>query len=776
MMRSLPLESTINSAFTLGHPDTEDKIQAFASTSTTNFTNKFDVDLLLTFSDMKDMAIKAIKFHCLTEPQTASPVPNMSAFDVLMSSSARRSFPAAKTSSSGMKDGLNNKDVLFNKLLDMFVSRNLDFPSAVADTDGTYIIQVICNALWYITNQHSVINNASVRKKDVKPIPPTFDEAYSNCNDFRKKTRQNSQLSQSTLRSHGESLYSLLLKPVSRSSAAWSEAGNEIKELADCLVAYADHLINQATTQIHNQSQIHPVRTINEHATTEHRHKFAFGVRMAYEQLDKDVREAGCGNPVFFDETKHLEMPFQNNVERFRFFTALQLSVPVDIIKFCPGGSALTTLVVVQTQENRTEADILLEGVRLVERCRHQLKEFHTRAQRRVFKSKLANVAKVEPCVAEMIYTELCIDGKKALHPVTQHRLHLIFLGEHDLLADLRHLNTGRPSNKFDVFFEQLEKIVEQITAADERRHNIAHLSEWISLKELIKRTSEQCPPGTLIPSTTLVRLQFAPRNPYTHRALTFTSKINVQYKIQRRQLRASHQDDHYCAAQFRYLKAKACEMKGIALLLCCDDKAKIPVGEPGCAVSTGVRGKKTLAPTSTTLSSMDHDMTKASLTPSVVLKCAIPDDPEKSFVRGHVTTITNDSVFQTSSPFRHGAALVKLLAHEEASVVLKYTDGGTDQRNTLESVKCATICLFLALNLDMIILARCAPGHSWMNPAERIMSILNLALQNCALEREAGDAAAEAEFKKCNSMAATRRLAESKPNLQIREKWAEVI
>lgn len=61
MMRSLPLESTINSAFTLGHPDTEDKIQAFASTSTTNFTNKFDVDLLLTFLSVLLLIILRIK-------------------------------------------------------------------------------------------------------------------------------------------------------------------------------------------------------------------------------------------------------------------------------------------------------------------------------------------------------------------------------------------------------------------------------------------------------------------------------------------------------------------------------------------------------------------------------------------------------------------------------------------------------------------------------------------------------------------------------------------
>jgi hypothetical protein len=209
-------------------------------------------------------------------------------------------------------------------------------------------------------------------------------------------------------------------------------------------------------------------------------------------------------------------------------------------------------------------------------------------------------------------------------------RLRLIFLGEKDLLADLRHLNTGRPTNKFDTFFEKLDNVVEQVTAADDRRQNICHLSQWISLKELVKPAEEKCPAGTPIPSTSLVRLQFAPRNPYSHRALSFTSKINVQYKVQRRQLRLSHQDDHYCAAQLLYLKERACEMRDSAVLMCCDDKAKIPIGDPGAAVSTGVRGKKTLAPSTTTLASLDHDMTRASVTPSVTLMCDVPALAEK--------------------------------------------------------------------------------------------------------------------------------------------------
>ena len=93
--------------------------------------------------------------------------------------------------------------------------------------------------------------------------------------------------------------------------------------------------------------------------------------------------------------------------------------------------------------------------------------------------------------------------------------------------------------------------IVEEVTAADDRRHGEAHLSEFISLNEMIEKTKEVCPEGTAIPSSSLVRLQFVPRNPYSHAALNFTSKLKVQYKIQRRQLRLSHIDAHFCNATF---------------------------------------------------------------------------------------------------------------------------------------------------------------------------------------------------------------------------------
>ena len=633
--------------------------------------------------------------------------------------------------------------------------------------------QVLCNSLWYVTNQHEVINQAALRRKGVLPIPEAFD-IYTGYNDLRRKKAKQHPLSALELETHSQALYSILMKPVVNSSESWKRVGDEIKELADCFEAYKKYLSTQSETVDKNRSLNHPVRTIDEHATLEHRHKNILGVKAKYQLLDKAMSMRNLLDPLMFDEYVHIESPFENASQRYRYFVELQLSVPIDIVRFCPGGSVVTVHCIVRVPETRSDAQILTDGARLLQKVKPELKVFHTRAQRRHFKEGLKNITNISPSVADFIYKELALDSSTAEHPITHERLRMIFLGEEGLLTDLRYLNPGRPSERYDLFFEEMIKVVEEVTAADERRHGEAHLSEWLSLKDLMQRVEERCPPDTAVPSKSLVRLQFSPKNPYTKIASTFTAKIPVQYKIQRRQLRVDHPDQHYCAAQLKYLKEKAVELKEHTALFFCGDKAKIPVGEPGSAVSTGVRGKKSIAPCSSTISSLDHDMTKSSITPSVILECKVPDTVSESFVRGRVVTVVNDSIFQASSPFRHATMLAKIMHSNDAKILMKFTDGGVDQRNTLESVKCASICLFLELNLEMMIIARCAPGHSWTNPAERVMSILNIGLQNCALERAAGDANTETDLKKCGSMADIRAMGIKKP--ELKGKWQELI
>ena len=85
------------------------------------------------------------------------------------------------------------------------------------------------------------------------------------------------------------------------------------------------------------------------------------------------------------------------------------------------------------------------------------------------------------------------------------------------------------------------------------------------------------------------------------------------------------------------------------------------------------------------------------------------------------------DSVFQGSDPIRHTIELIKVLRAEYNQLppyLVIFSDGGSD-----------LLALFQILDLDILNVGRCAPNQSYINPAERCMSLLNIGLQGMALE-----------------------------------------
>lgn len=97
----------------------------------------------------------------------------------------------------------------------------------------------------------------------------------------------------------------------------------------------------------------------------------------------------------------------------------------------------------------------------------------------------------------------------------------------------------------------------------------------------------------------------------------------------------------------------------------------------------------------------------------------------------------------------------------------LVYCDGGPDHRLTYLSVQLSLISLYLRLNLDFLCVCRTAPYHSWRNPVERIMSILNLGFQCIGLMRTEASKDCEDVIKKCNNMSQLRESAEKMPTLR---------
>ena len=69
----------------------------------------------------------------------------------------------------------------------------------------------------------------------------------------------------------------------------------------------------------------------------------------------------------------------------------------------------------------------------------------------------------------------------------------------------------------------------------------------------------------------------------------------------------------------------------------------------------------------------------------------------------------------------------------------------------------------FIALDLGLLIACSTAPNQSYNNPAERVMSLLNLGLQNVALSRTEMLPGLEMQIRCMNSLKLFRRKASDK-------------
>ena len=229
------------------------------------------------------------------------------------------------------------------------------------------------------------------------------------------------------------------------------------------------------------------------------------------------------------------------------------------------------------------------------------------------------------------------------------------------------------------------------------------------------------------------IRLQFCPSNPFANSALRHTGRMNIKYAVQARQLRKDHPDSHYVNTLLQYAKNFTVKNRSVAQMISIDDKATVPVGEPGLPVSTGVRGhNRSLVPSQCQLSALDHDFHVSGLVPSVMLIVETPESACDSFFTGRPCVTVKDKVTQPSTAMRYSAEIAKAPDGRmvEKPVLFMVSDGGPDHQVTFGSVKLALVALFLAL----LVAIRTCPYQSWHNLAERVMSTLNLALQNVSL------------------------------------------
>lgn len=342
--------------------------------------------------------------------------------------------------------------------------------------------------------------------------------------------------------------------------------------------------------------------------------------------------------------------------------------------------------------------------------------------------------------------------------------------GDRSILEDARKMNGRREEIAFAEFWRITNEFLnEAADAAHARRHGEAgmgYLSSIISIRDLhetvknrMKKELEASYDEDLVPSISTLYLQFMPSASNRLTSFRFKSRFNVQMKVQRRILHIDHIDAHYGNAIIKYLRSFAVRYRDHCSFFCADDKARVMVGPPGVYLQSGVRNKPQLALSSVDMLALDHDYDGTCIVPSVYLKHDIPEKINGDWYKGQVSVGLKDAVFQKSCPWRHAEELSRHLQDTSSPILLLLTDGGPDRNLKRATVIASHISLFLKHDLDMLIVARTVPYLSFRNPVERVMSVLNLALQNVSLCRE-NLPDLEEELRGCNSMGAIRQRA----------------
>ena len=575
------------------------------------------------------------------------------------------------------------------------------------------------------------------------------------------------QLVATELKDEAEKLGELLLLPwLLRSDVApFREA---IESLHSSMSKYHSFLTGMQKRTTANQNKTEPVRSFHDswsmkvvdHATSE--------IKPEYRALDQALR--GMSDYEALDlcdfEPTHKD-------DRRKWIQDLCLSCSITHFTYAYG-NYLGNMNVVWKIPGKIEERKPSEDARLVNLTRENIMKFATRKMRKDFVDRYSKSCKIQPSLLRNMYGFLTNfeytpqDSKE--EKIDDHISFLLESQDTDLIFDLRK-NNGRPADpKFDPFWEEMGKYLEEKSAVHERRHtDTQYLPFAISVEDLRNQILERLPEGTPAPSVSWIRLNFHPGNPYYKSAINYTGRFNVKFAVQQRLLRVQHEDSSFGRHQFQLLKSFSVMWREHCLFQSLDDKAIVPVGEPGHPVSTGVRSHHGgLVSADKKIVALDHDFHVAGLVPSVCFSINIPESDHDSFYNGCVHVTLKDKVLQPSSPLRHASETIHIVRNNYSEdgvnmskpILCRYTDGGTDHRTTYRSVQICCLVEFVALDLDMLCCARTAPSQSYHNPAERVMSVLNLALQNVALVRDTMTPAFEIQVKSLTSLKKLREAA----------------
>jgi hypothetical protein len=186
----------------------------------------------------------------------------------------------------------------------------------------------------------------------------------------------------------------------------------------------------------------------------------------------------------------------------------------------------------------------------------------------------------------------------------------------------------------------------------DRRHGDYLYLPFAISVRDLrenfLQRLEKKGRKDVAMPCVEWLRLQFHPQNPWATKAFQHTGRFPIKSMVQRRIIRKQHIDSKFCALQWQYAKEFMFDWRDYCAVIYIDDKAIVPIGEPGLPIGTAQRGQKrnTAPAEGSVLVATDHDYHLAGIVPSTMLLGEIPEQKTGSFFRGKLHVTLKDRFF----------------------------------------------------------------------------------------------------------------------------------
>ena len=659
----------------------------------------------------------------------------------------------------------NRKNVkLYNDIVSMMESRKFGFQSKkTADEEGKAITLALRDALWYVLPHLSKMKVVCGKFPEFFTFLLTDSVLLTQDYNHPETHRHTARLERSGLEDHIKDLGDIALNPL-MSGAQFAVMSSGVKDLKKWINSYAEHLEKTNT----NMNTLH--KMLSEDRITEKTKIFHVPGQVRedpgqYAELEKALSTE-------YQEIDIAEFLPTDSRKRYNFITKMAMPFPIGRVSYPMSGSHHSMHFVWRSEE---KPDIAKEH-EVIKRIEKQLPVFHTRAMRRQFQEEISLLTNTKGTAAITIYQKLTGDSSVLEDPNSrkiQQRMRLIIdTQDPELIADMRLLNKGRPE-EFEEFWKVAQALINEaeLKAVDDRRlGTYTHMAVAMSVRDFKAKVVEKLPEGVKIPSDQTVYYGFEPANRFNASAEYHTGKLKLKLQMQKRQINQYHPDAHYAAALFQYFKEYAVMYRNVTTLLCVDDKALIPLGEPGVPLSTTPRAKSAVVVSTVPMMSADHDTdTKVKVTPSTTLVVEIPKEATETFCRGQVVSTLKNTIVQPSNPLRHAAEMRAALSKEEREnpVRMIYSDGGCDHNIVHPAVQLSLLAMFLMDDLDALVAARCGPGRSYTNPAEKPHCIMNLGLQSITLCRDEMPPGFETRMKKLKSMKEIRTEVQSDPQFE---------